>query len=84
MDLANHEMGLELQLIELSEQWERAHGQGREDDAQRIQREISLLQEEMALTAERMAAPAGRDVDPDMINPDTANPDTGNPAASAA
>lgn len=71
MDLANHEMGLELQLIELSEQWERARVQEREEDAQRIQHEMALLQEEMALTAERMVILAAKGINPHNLNPES-------------
>lgn len=53
--LADHEMGLELQIVELVEQRERATVQGRRDDAEAIQREIDGLQLEMARTAEALA-----------------------------
>ena len=54
--LCDHEVGLELQLIEAVEQHERAVRQGRRDDAVSLEREISGLQAELAETAERMAA----------------------------
>ncbi len=50
--LADHEMGLELQIVELVEQRTRAEVQGRTDDARRIQDEIDALQLELARTAE--------------------------------
>lgn len=53
--LADHEMGLELQIVELVEQRTRAEVQGRADDARRIQDEIDALQLELARTAERIA-----------------------------
>lgn len=55
--LEDHVVGLELQLVELVEQRERAAVQDRPQDAQRIQREIDTLQEEMARTAEVIARP---------------------------
>ena len=54
--LCDHEVGLELQLIEAVEQHERAVRQGRRDDAVMLEREIAGLQAELADTAERMAA----------------------------
>lgn len=56
--LADHEMGLELQIVELVEQRTRAEVQGRTEDARRIQDEIVTLQAEMARTAERIARSA--------------------------
>lgn len=52
-------MGLELQLVELVEQRERATVQHRPRDAADIEREIDALQEEMARTAEVIARPDG-------------------------
>ena len=54
--LCDHEVGLELQLIEAVEQHERAVRQGRRRDAAELEREIAGLQAELAETAERMAA----------------------------
>lgn len=51
-------MGIELQLVELVEQHERAVVQGQEDDARRLQAEIDILQEELGRTTEQMAEPA--------------------------
>lgn len=56
--LADHEMGLELQIVELVEQRTRAEVQGRTADAGRIQAEIDALQAEMARTAEQIARSA--------------------------
>lgn len=56
--LADHEMGLELQIVELVEQRTRAEVQGRTDDARRIQAEIDALQAEMARTAEQITRSA--------------------------
>lgn len=53
--LEDHVVGLELQIVELVEQRERATVQHDEAEAGRIQREIDALQAEMALTAERIA-----------------------------
>lgn len=57
--LEDHLVGLELQLVELVEQRERAQVQRRPRDAARIQTEIDALQDEMARTAELLARPAG-------------------------
>ena len=54
--LCDHEVGLELQLIEAVEQHERAERQGRTDDARVLEREIAELQAELAATAEQLAA----------------------------
>ena len=58
--LEDHVVGLELQLVELVEQRERATVQHRPRDAANIQREIDALQEEMARTAEAIARPDAR------------------------
>jgi len=56
--LENHALGIELQIVELVEQQERAVVQERHEDAARIQREIDALQQEMSLTAEVIAGEA--------------------------
>ena len=53
--LEDHVVGLELQIVELVEQKERAVVQGRTEDAARLQREIDELQAELASSAERLA-----------------------------
>lgn len=53
--LEDHVVGLELQLVELVEQRERAAVQHRPHDATRIQQEIDAVQEEMAGAAEALA-----------------------------
>ena len=53
--LEDHVVGLELQLVELVEQRERATVQHDEAEAARIQREIDALQAEMVTTAEAIA-----------------------------
>ncbi len=53
--LADHEMGLELQIVELVEQRERALVQHRDTDAAAIQGEIDALQVELASNAETIA-----------------------------
>jgi DNA-binding protein H-NS len=53
--LADHEMGLELQIVELVEQHERALVQHRDADAATIQGEIDALQVELASNAETIA-----------------------------
>ena len=55
--LEDHVVGLELQLVELVEQRERAEVQRRPTDAARIQREIDAVQDEMARAAEALARP---------------------------
>ena len=55
--LEDHAVGLELQIVELVEQQERATVQERHEDAARIQREIDTLQAEMARTADKLARP---------------------------
>jgi hypothetical protein len=54
--LADHAMGLELQLEELTERQRRAVVQGRHDDAARLGAEIAGLHAELAATAERLAS----------------------------
>ncbi len=53
--LEDHAVGVELQIVELVEQQERAIVQQRHEDAARIQSEIDALREEMARTAEVIA-----------------------------
>ena len=54
--LADHAVGLELQLAELVEQRERAIVQHRDGDAADLQRSIDAIQAELAQTAERLAS----------------------------
>ena len=54
--LEDHVTGLELQIVELVEQRERARVQGDEPGVARIQSEIDELQAEMVSTAEAIAA----------------------------
>lgn len=58
--LEDHATGLELQIIELVEQQERARVQHRDGDADRLQREIDSLRGELAATAEELSAPVTR------------------------
>jgi len=53
--LEDHAVGVELQLVELNEQAERARVQGRPDDAREIQVEADRLLAELADTADRVA-----------------------------
>jgi hypothetical protein len=53
--LEDHVVGLELQIVELVEQRERATVQHDDAEAARIQAEIDALQAEMAQTAEAIA-----------------------------
>ena len=53
--LEDHVVGIELQIVELVEQRERAIVQGDDEAASRIQREIDQLQVEMASTAEEIS-----------------------------
>lgn len=52
---ADHAMGLELQIEELTEQQRRAVVQGRTDEADRLTAEVEALQAELVATAERVA-----------------------------
>ena len=52
--LEDHVVGLELQIVELVEQRERALVQHDEPEASRIQGEIDALQLELATTAEQL------------------------------
>lgn len=52
----DHELGLELELIELVEQRERAIVQERAQDVARYDAQIARLQGELADTAERIAS----------------------------
>jgi hypothetical protein len=54
--LEDHLVGIELQVVELVEQRERAEVQGRTEDVARIQREIDALYAEMARTTEQITA----------------------------
>ncbi|MDQ3575009.1 MAG: hypothetical protein M3378_09005 [Actinomycetota bacterium] len=54
--LENHAVGVELQIVELVEQRERAAVQERHDDVARIDLEIDALQQEMTRTAEVLAS----------------------------
>ena len=68
---ADHAMGLELQIEELTEERERALVQDRADDAARLDGEIAPLQAELAETAEHIAV-AGPEpvVEPQLHNAD--------------
>jgi hypothetical protein len=58
-------VGLELQLVELVEQKQRAEVQGRLKDAEQLEVEISELQTELAATAEAISvADLEADADP--------------------
>ncbi len=50
--LEDHVVGLELQLVELVEQRQRAEVQHRPGDAARLDQEIAAVQQELAATAE--------------------------------
>ena len=56
MSLVDHELGLELELIEAVEQRERARLQHRDQDVARLDAQIERLQLELADTAEKIAA----------------------------
>lgn len=53
--LEDHLVGLELQLVELVENKQRAEVQGRSADAQDLDRQIASLQLELASTAEQIS-----------------------------
>lgn len=50
--LEDHVVGLELQLVELVEQRNRAEVQGRPDDVAKLEKDIAQVQQELAATAE--------------------------------
>lgn len=52
--LEDHATGIELQIVELVERRERATVQGRQAEADDLQRDIDGLQRELAVTAERL------------------------------
>ncbi len=54
--LEDHAVGVELQIVELVEQRERAVVQERHEDVTRIDLEIDALQQEMTRTAEVLAS----------------------------
>lgn len=56
--LENHVTGIELQIVELVEQRERARIQGEPDRVHALQDEIDELQLELVTTAEELAASA--------------------------
>ena len=58
--LEDHALGLELQIVELVEQQERASVQHRPGDAAHLQQEIDGLQTELVATSERLAQQAPR------------------------
>lgn len=53
--IEDHLVGLELQLVELVENKQRADVQGRAGDAANLEAEIALLQLELAATADKLA-----------------------------
>lgn len=57
--LEDKALGLELELVELVEQRQRAAVQRRRADAERLDREIVGVQEELARAAEALARAAG-------------------------
>ena len=73
--LENHAVGVELQIVELVEQRERAVVQERHEDVARIQREIDALQHEMTLTAEVIAGEAEVDAELDAKLPEVSDDD---------
>jgi len=54
--LEDHAVGLELQIVELEERCQRALVQGRENDADRLEREAETLRTELASTAELLSS----------------------------
>ena len=53
-DAEDHAVGLELQIVELVEQQERAKVQGHPEEAAALQPEVEQLQVELAQTAEQV------------------------------
>ena len=54
--LEDHAVGLELQIVELEERCQRALVQGRNDDADRLERDADTLRAELASTAELLSS----------------------------
>ncbi len=82
--LEDHVVGLELQLVELVEQKQRAEVQGRTDDIKELERQIGGLQAEMATSAEVASAdtpPESAD-DPAVLAPSAAEATAGSSARS--
>lgn len=73
--LEDHVVGLELQLVELVEQKQRAEVQGRTDDLTGLDRQIEALQAELATTAEVASAEAPLDTgeDTEVLAPSAAD-----------
>ena len=63
--LEDHLVGLELQLVELVEQRQRAEVQHRPGDAARLDREIAGVQQELAATAEAAVLAEESPTEPD-------------------
>lgn len=53
-DAEDHAVGLELQIVELVEQQERASVQGHPEEAEALQPEVDALQRELGRTAEQV------------------------------
>jgi hypothetical protein len=65
-NLEDHLVGLELQLVELVENKQRAEVQGRVDDAVQLDREIAELQAELASTAEHISQEETVEAEPSL------------------
>jgi hypothetical protein len=65
---ADHAMGLELQIEELTEQRRRAQVQHRDEDAKRLSKEIEDLQAELAMTAELSAREGSESLPPPELH----------------
>lgn len=72
--LEDHVVGLELQLVELVEQKQRAEVQGRVDEAAGLEKQIDALQLELAVTAERLSGADPRDLAAASSHPDVDAP----------
>ncbi|HEX8769691.1 MAG TPA: hypothetical protein VF711_02855 [Acidimicrobiales bacterium] len=72
--LEDHVVGLELQLVELVEQKQRAEVQGRTDDIVALERQIDALQADLATSAEVASAdaPAAGVQEPEVRAPSAA------------
>jgi hypothetical protein len=72
--LEDHVVGLELQLVELVEQKQRAAVQGRTADITALERQIDALQAELATSAEVASAeaPLGAPEEPEVRAPSAA------------
>jgi hypothetical protein len=67
--LEDHVVGLELQLVELVEQRNRADVQGRLEDVAKLDKDIAQVQQELVATAEVISTEEPVDEEPHVLAP---------------